>query len=152
MGDHGFRSNTPENLQFKKKKQVLNVAAGIFRPSGGFGGAAHSDVLNTGVPSVHLLHSDKQDVVEFIPTGLQDRLEPEHLSGTGHHFAADHVPVVLQAKKTRRRVCNSRVHSECEHHSRDAGHRATSVISTFHPSLFSNILSAFIMASWPCLT
>lgn len=61
--------------------------------------AAHFDMLYAGVPLVHLLHSDKQEVVELVHTGVQYRLQPEHLPGPWHHFATDHIPVALSNKQ-----------------------------------------------------
>lgn len=56
-------------------------------------------MLYAWVPLVHLLHSDKQEVVELIHAGLQDRLQPEDLPGPWHVFAADHVPIALERSK-----------------------------------------------------
>lgn len=47
------------------------------------------------IPLVHLLHSDKQEVVELIHAGLQHCLQPEDLPSSWHHFAANHIPVAL---------------------------------------------------------
>lgn len=66
--------------------------------------AAHFDMLYAWVPLVHLLHSDKQEIVELVHAGLQYRLQPEHLPGSGHHFATDHVPVAL--KRSDKQVYN----------------------------------------------
>lgn len=51
------------------------------------------------VPLVHLLHSDKQEVVELVHAGFQDCLQPEDLPVPWHHFAADHIPVALERSK-----------------------------------------------------
>lgn len=54
----------------------------------------------TWVPLGHLFNSDKQDIIEFIHTGLQDRLQPEHLPRPWNHFAADHIPIALKRRKS----------------------------------------------------
>lgn len=56
---------------------------------------AHLDLLYARVPLVHLLHSEKQNVVELIDPSFQDRLQPEHSPSPRHDFAIDDIAVAL---------------------------------------------------------
>lgn len=67
--------------------------------------ATHFDLLYARVPLVHLLHSDKQEVVELLHAGFQHRLQPEDLPGPRHYFAANNFSFALQrTNKTSRHI------------------------------------------------
>lgn len=57
--------------------------------------AAHLDLLYAGVPLVHLLHSEEQNIIELIDVSLQDRLKPEDPPSPWYHFAIDYVSIAL---------------------------------------------------------
>ena len=66
----------------------------------------HFDMLYARVPLLHLLQSDKQEIIQLVHAGLQDRLQPEGLLGPRHHLATDHVPVALERSNKQADIYN----------------------------------------------
>ena len=64
----------------------------------------HFDAADIGVPHVHFLHFDKQDVVQLLGTGLQLSLQTEHLLRPGQHLAVNDDSILLQSDRSQRQM------------------------------------------------
>lgn len=96
VGDDGFRSDVFQDLRVDTESRAGAVRVGVgavLRLL--LGGSAHLDLLNAGVPRAHLLHSEKQNIVELVHAGLQDRLQPEDPPAPRRDFTVDDVSVAL---------------------------------------------------------
>lgn len=98
VGDDSFRPNAFQNLGWDTESghRAVRVSACVVRSVLlWLWRAAHLDLLYAGVPLVHLLHSEKQNIVELIDPSLQDRLQPEDPPAPRHDFAIDDISVAL---------------------------------------------------------
>lgn len=59
---------------------------------------SYSDASDVGVPFMHLLHSDKQDVVKFLQRRIQLGLQSENLPVSSENLTIDYVSIRLKGK------------------------------------------------------
>ncbi len=59
------------------------------------------DAADAGVPVVHLLHSEEQDVLKFLRRRVEFGLESENLPVARQNFTIDHISVLLKEREVR---------------------------------------------------
>lgn len=59
---------------------------------------SYSDASDVGVPFMHLLHSDEQDVMKFLQRCIQLCLQSENLPVSSENLTIDYVSIRLKGK------------------------------------------------------